>query len=174
MSVISFHALTSTTPMRVNQPRLDQALLKLGVIHEKWDLANVSLDGVDLSNLPDGFLSQLLCKNQERIQRIENFRTAEGSMSVIKLSRDTQGIDALLEKFKVVHYHAAPEIRLIIDGEGIFYIYENGNKHEILVKKGSFLVLPKEIDHNFTLTEKLNVTALRVFQDKDGWLAKTR
>lgn len=175
VQAISCSTATGYVQAKIQQPVLAEALVKMGVVHEKWDIQDVSLDGVDKSNPTDGLVGQILRGDKANIDKIYNFRTTEGSISLISLSPQTPGIDELLIKFAAVHDHTAPEIRLILDGEGIFYIYtEEGQKYEILVDRGSFLVLPKEVAHNFTLTEKRTVTAVRVFQNKDGWIARPR
>lgn len=153
---------------------LPEALNKMGVVHEKWDVQNIDLTSVDLKHPVEGLVTQILKSNQVLVKRIYDFKTPDGSLDIVHLFPEMPGLDELLRNFDAIHYHESPEIRLILDGEGIFHIYTvTKEKHSIPVEKGSFLVLPAHIKHNFTLTEKRDVTALRIFQDQNGWIAKT-
>lgn len=150
-------------------------LEKMGVCYEKWEVRDVDLSGVDFKHPTAALIKEILCGNQGRVDQLYDFRTPEGEISLFSLSPEMDGLSDLLVKFDQVHDHAAPEIRLILKGEGIFNIYTPEKvKHEIRVQSGSFLVIPKEVAHNFTLTETRTITALRVFQDQEGWKARPR
>lgn len=172
---VSAQRLTTESTHMETSSSLPEALQKMGVVHEQWNVQRVDLTGVDLKNPTEGLIAQILAGDHTRLKQVYDFRTVCGTIDLVNLYPEMDGLTDLLEKFKAIHDHAKPEIRLILDGEGVFNIYTpEGEKHAIKVVKGSFLIVPADTVHNFELTETRKVIALRIFQDKDGWVPRAR
>lgn len=145
---------------------------KMGVISEQWDLGEVDLNGIDLKHPTSGLIAQILKSNKNRENWIYDFRTPEGNIDIVNISPETPNLNDLLKNFSRKHTHSAPEVRLILEGEGVFTIWNDNTSYEIPVQKGSFLVIPADCVHAFQLTDTHRILALRVFKDTDGWIPK--
>jgi 1,2-dihydroxy-3-keto-5-methylthiopentene dioxygenase len=149
---------------------LPRALENLGVLFERWDVKDVSLDGIDLKNVPDGLVLQIV-NSKANENRIYDFRTTVGTISIIILTPETP--ESALAKFKPKHTHDDDEIRLILAGEGVFTIWgEDGAAYDVPVKTGDFVFIPKGVVHTFLLTATHQITALRVFKNAEGWVPR--
>ncbi len=89
---------------------------------------------------------------------------------VIDVTSTTPGLDAMLAKFNVEHWHDEDEVRFIIRGRGLFHIHpRQGPVIAIEVEAGDLLRVPRGTHHWFDLCADRNIRAIRLFQDKSGW-----
>lgn len=175
MSVPPVDYIQNPIPAALLTSSLSAELVNMGIKFEKWSVENIDLTHIDPKNPTATLIEEIVKGDLRLVDRLYEFRTPNGSMDLVNLHPDMPGLDELLVKFEQIHDHAAPEIRLILDGEGIFNIYNSeGDRFEIPVQKGDFLFIPAEVMHNFKLTDKHAVQALRVFQDNGGWVARPR
>ena len=140
----------------------------LGVGHEFWDLGHIDLQGIDLKSPPFDFIERVV--GQEKMDRLNTFRGPQGKFDIVCLSPQTPEWEEKKALFAKPHTHNEPEIRLILEGEGLFTIRDKGAQYPTFVQRGSLLVIPSDTVHSFALTDKQTITALRVFQTKDGWV----
>jgi 1,2-dihydroxy-3-keto-5-methylthiopentene dioxygenase len=86
------------------------------------------------------------------------------------VNKDTPGLDAMLAKFNIEHYHNEDEIRYIVDGRGLFHINpQNGPVVAIEVEPGDLIRVPRGTLHWFGLCGDRRIRAIRLFQDVSGW-----
>jgi 1,2-dihydroxy-3-keto-5-methylthiopentene dioxygenase len=136
-------------------------LAGVGIDYERW--ASTSALGSDPSD------EELLAAYAPDIERL----TAEGgytAVDVIDLSPDTPNLDVMLAKFSSEHWHDEDEVRLIIEGRGVFHL--NPSESEILaveVRGGDFMRVPRGTKHWFDLCGERRIRAIRLFQDPAGW-----
>lgn len=92
---------------------------------------------------------------------------------MITLSEDTPDIEAKLAKFEEIHTHSEDEIRAIVGGKGIFVIKgtEEEGYFNVELLPGDVISVPENIPHFFTLMENKQIIAVRLFIEKDGWIA---
>ena len=89
---------------------------------------------------------------------------------VIDVRTDTPGLDAMLAKFNCEHWHDEDEVRLIVDGRGLFHIHPpDGPVFAIEVEAGDVIRVPKGTHHWFDLCGDRRIRAIRLFQDVSGW-----
>jgi 1,2-dihydroxy-3-keto-5-methylthiopentene dioxygenase len=90
---------------------------------------------------------------------------------LIVLHPDRRDNEQLATKFESWHRHSGDEIRHILDGAGIFGVIFDGNRADLHVGPGDFIVVPAGLEHNFRLTSTRRIKALRYLSDLAGWTA---
>jgi 1,2-dihydroxy-3-keto-5-methylthiopentene dioxygenase len=89
---------------------------------------------------------------------------------VIDVNAGTPGLDGMLAKFSVEHWHDEDEVRMIVEGRGIFHIHPSGGTvFSIEVEAGDLIRVPKGTHHWFDLCGDRRIRAVRLFQDQSGW-----
>ena len=89
---------------------------------------------------------------------------------VIDVKPETPNLDVMLKKFSSEHWHDEDEVRLILEGRGIFHIHPpNGPVFALEVAAGDLIRVPKGTHHWFDLCGDRRIRAIRLFQDVSGW-----
>jgi 1,2-dihydroxy-3-keto-5-methylthiopentene dioxygenase len=89
---------------------------------------------------------------------------------VIDVKPETPNLDAMLLKFSSEHWHDEDEVRLIVEGRGLFHIHPvEGPVFAIEVESGDLIRVPKGTHHWFDLCGDRRIRAVRLFQDQSGW-----
>jgi len=89
---------------------------------------------------------------------------------VIDVNPDTPNLDAMLKKFSSEHWHDEDEVRLIVEGRGLFHIHPpDGPVFALEVEAGDLIRVPKGTHHWFDLCGDKRIRAIRLFQDMSGW-----
>lgn len=89
---------------------------------------------------------------------------------IIDVKPETPNLDAMLKKFSSEHWHDEDEVRLIVDGRGLFHIHPPGEPVFALeVVAGDLIRVPRGTHHWFDLCGERRIRAIRLFQDASGW-----
>lgn len=100
-------------------------------------------------------------------------RVREGgwrSADVVDIHPELPGLDAMLAKFDREHWHHEDEVRLIVDGRGLFHIHpKQGGVLCIEVTAGDWIRVPAGTLHWFHVCAARRCRAVRIFQDIAGW-----
>jgi 1,2-dihydroxy-3-keto-5-methylthiopentene dioxygenase len=89
---------------------------------------------------------------------------------VIDVHAATPGLEAMLARFNSEHWHDEDEVRLIVEGRGLFHIHpRTGPVFAIEVEAGDLIRVPKGTHHWFDLCADRRIRAIRLFQDPSGW-----
>ena len=89
---------------------------------------------------------------------------------VIDVKPETPNLDAMLKKFSSEHWHDEDEVRLIVEGRGLFHIHAPGEPVFALeVEAGDLIRVPRGTHHWFDLCGERRIRAIRLFQDPSGW-----
>lgn len=89
---------------------------------------------------------------------------------VIDVKPETPNLDTMLKKFSSEHWHDEDEVRLIVEGRGLFHIHPPGEPvFAIEVEAGDLIRVPKGTHHWFDLCGDRRIRAIRLFQDTSGW-----
>jgi 1,2-dihydroxy-3-keto-5-methylthiopentene dioxygenase len=125
-------------------------------------------------DVPDGITAdvpaeQLLAAYGETIDALKA-RGGYVTADVIDIKAETPGLDAMLKKFSSEHWHDEDEVRLIVEGRGIFHIHPtSGPVFALEVEAGDLIRVPRGTHHWFDLCGDKRIRAIRLFQDKSGW-----
>src|ERR1700730_8323873 len=132
-----------------------------GIDYEKWE----PRPDVPATSSSDEILAAYAPKINELKAR-GGYVTAD----VIDVKPDTPNLDAMLLKFSSEHWHDEDEVRLIVEGRGLFHIHPTeGPVFAIEVERGDLIRVPKGTHHWFDLCGDRRIRAVRLFQDPSGW-----
>jgi 1,2-dihydroxy-3-keto-5-methylthiopentene dioxygenase len=155
-----------------NQNEVKAFLDRQDVIFEKWEMNQLSPALREKFSLTDDEKSQILTTFDREIKDLASRRGYE-IWDVISLSDATPHIEELLKKFEQVHTHTEDEIRAIVGGQGIFVIKgkDDIGYFDIELEAGDVISVPEHTNHFFTLMDQRQIVAVRLFIEKDGWIA---
>jgi 1,2-dihydroxy-3-keto-5-methylthiopentene dioxygenase len=90
---------------------------------------------------------------------------------IIDVNYDTPGLDAMLAKFNIEHYHDEDEVRYIIDERRVFHIHpqQQDSIVEIEVEAGDLIGVPCDTLHWFDLCSNRQIRGICLFKDISGW-----
>ena len=146
-------------------PSIGRYLAERGIDYERLTPeTDVSADAS-----PDASPDALLAAYARKIDELKakgGYVTAD----VIDVRPETPGLEAMLAKFNCEHWHDEDEVRLIVDGRGLFHIHPpSGPVFAIEVEAGDLIRVPKGTHHWFDLCGDRRIRAIRLFQDRSGW-----
>jgi 1,2-dihydroxy-3-keto-5-methylthiopentene dioxygenase len=112
---------------------------------------------------------QVLAAYADKIDELKA-RGGYVTADVIDVRADTPGLDAMLARFNSEHWHDEDEVRLIVEGRGLFHIHPpDGPVFAIEVEPGDLIRVPRGTHHWFDLCGDKRIRAIRLFQDPSGW-----
>ena len=135
-------------------------LAGMGIEYERWEPAVAP---------PHASPEQILDAYAEQIAQLKA-RGGYVTADVIDVKPDTPGLEAMLAKFNIEHWHDEDEVRYIIAGRGLFHIHpRQGPVVAIEVEAGDLIRVPRGTLHWFDLCGDRRISAIRLFQDPSGW-----
>ncbi|NMP21357.1 cupin domain-containing protein [Sulfobacillus harzensis] len=142
-----------------------------GIHYEFWPVDAVPEALRRQSGLSEAEQQQVLDAFKSHLSRLaEQFGYISHDLIVLN-PESTPNLEELLTNFERVHCHTEDEVRFIVDGEGVFTLTRNGDTFSVTVTPGDLISVPAGTEHYFTLTDRRNVKAIRLFQTKEGWIA---
>lgn len=143
------------------EANISDFLAPFGIDYRRWPLE----DRVS----PDAPSEEILAAYAPEIEELKQwggYVTAD----VINVTPETQGLQAMLDKFNKEHRHTENEVRFIVKGSGLFHIHPDGHPvFGIQVEAGDLITVPAGTRHWFDLCAERTIRAIRLFQDMSGW-----
>jgi 1,2-dihydroxy-3-keto-5-methylthiopentene dioxygenase len=139
------------------------ALKPIGVRYENWPLRDVTT-GAD----PD----RILAAYAPEIDRLK-VENGYQSVDIISLAPDHPDRATLRGKFLSEHRHSEDEVRFFVAGEGLFTLHADDDRvYAVLCTAGDLISVPAGMRHWFDMGPSPSFTAIRLFENPDGWIAK--
>jgi 1,2-dihydroxy-3-keto-5-methylthiopentene dioxygenase len=133
----------------------------LGISYEHWEAS--------APVAPTASAEEILAAYKPQIDELK----AQGgyvTADVIDVNPQTPGLDAMLARFNIEHWHDEDEVRFIIAGRGVFHVHPKlGPVIAIEVEAGDLIRVPVGTHHWFDLCSDRRIRAIRLFQDPAGW-----
>ena len=141
---------------------ISRTLSEIGVRFERWQ--------ADREITADTSGDDILAAYAHEIDRL---KVEEGYITVdtISLAADNPAKDELRQKFLSEHTHSEDEVRFFVRGEGMFYLHLNEKVYQVLCCKNDLISVPANTRHWFDMGPEPNFTAIRLFNNPDGWVA---
>lgn len=142
---------------------IQQQLTARGVRFERWQADR------DLGDAPDA--STVINAYQHAIDRLVAEKGYQ-SWDVISLRADNPQKAALREKFLNEHTHGEDEVRFFVEGAGLFCLHIGDEVCQVLCEKNDLISVPAGTPHWFDMGSEPNFTAIRIFDNPEGWVAQ--
>jgi 1,2-dihydroxy-3-keto-5-methylthiopentene dioxygenase len=137
-------------------------LARVGVRFERW-AANQPIK-------PGASQDDVIAAYRPDIDRLMHEKGYQ-SVDVISLAPDHPERTTLREKFLSEHTHSEDEVRFFVAGSGQFTLHIEGKVYDILCEQGDLIGVPDGTRHWFDMSESPSFVAIRLFTNKDGWVA---
>jgi 1,2-dihydroxy-3-keto-5-methylthiopentene dioxygenase len=63
-------------------------------------------------------------------------------------------------------------VRFFVEGQGLFSIHKEGRVFSVLCEKGDLIAVPDGTPHWFDMGPQPRFTAIRLFTNTEGWVAR--
>jgi 1,2-dihydroxy-3-keto-5-methylthiopentene dioxygenase len=144
-----------------DQAEITSYLADLGIDYERWEPKTPVASTASADEILAAYAPQI-----DELKERGGYVTAD----VIDVNPKTPGLDAMLAKFNIEHWHDEDEIRFIIAGRGVFHVHPKlGPVIGIEVEAGDLIRVPLGTHHWFDLCSDRRIRAIRLFQDPSGW-----
>jgi 1,2-dihydroxy-3-keto-5-methylthiopentene dioxygenase len=159
-----FEAEQPQTPSSVHEEHsaIAHELGKVGVRFEQWDANQPVAPGASQDEVIAAYRSDI-----DRLMREEGYQ----SVDVISLKPDHPDRATLRQKFLSEHTHSEDEVRFFVAGAGQFTLHIENKIYDVLCEQGDLIGVPDGTRHWFDMSEAPYFVAIRLFTNKDGWVA---
>ena len=151
-------------PLSVHTAHADIAreLGRVGVRFEQWEAAQPIAPGASQEDVIAAYRSDI-----DRLMRDEGYQAVD----VISLKPDNPDRAVFRQKFLNEHTHSEDEVRFFVAGAGQFTLHIGDKVYEVLCEKGDLIGVPDGTRHWFDMSESPYFVAIRLFTNKEGWVA---
>jgi len=153
-------ALVSTS----NADDIAKQLAKVNVRFEQWQ-ANADINEHTTHE-------QIISAYKNDIDRL---KTENGyqTVDVISLAKGNPASSELRKKFLFEHTHSEDEVRFFVKGQGLFCLHLGNKVYQVLCQQGDLISVPELTPHWFDMGSDPEFTAIRLFNNTEGWVAKS-
>jgi 1,2-dihydroxy-3-keto-5-methylthiopentene dioxygenase len=137
-------------------------LAQVGVRFEQWEASKPVQPGASQEEVIAAYHADI-----QRLQRDEGYQAVD----VISLTPDHPDRATLRQKFLNEHTHSEDEVRFFVAGRGQFTLHIGDKIYEVLCEKGDLIGVPDNTRHWFDMSESPYFIAIRLFTNKEGWVA---
>ena len=143
--------------------RIAAALDRIGIRYEQWPAPVALAADADQAAILDAYAPEI-----DRLKSACGYRAAD----VIRLARGAENAAALRTKFLEEHIHDEDEVRFFVEGRGAFYLRFDDRVYRVLCERGDLLGVPAGTRHWFDMGADPEFTAIRLFTNPEGWIAR--
>ena len=146
-----------------NPQEIAQQLKTVGVEFDRWQAKHPIQDGMSNEAILEAY--------QEDINALIQ-HGSYATVDVISMNANHPDKKPLREKFLSEHTHSEDEIRFFVKGQGLFTLHIADKVYAILCCKDDLISVPAGTAHWFDMSENPQFTAIRFFNNPEGWVAK--
>ncbi|RUL72220.1 1,2-dihydroxy-3-keto-5-methylthiopentene dioxygenase [Dyella choica] len=136
---------------------------KVGVRFEQWAASQPIAPGASQEEVIAAYRADI-----DRLMREEGYQAVD----VISLKPDHPERATLRQKFLSEHTHSEDEVRFFVAGAGQFTLHIDGKVYDVLCEQGDLIGVPDGTRHWFDMSEAPYFVAIRLFTNKEGWVAQ--
>ncbi len=135
----------------------------VGVRFEQWEASEPVVPGASQDEVIAAYQTDI-----DRLKREHGYQAVD----VISLTPDHPDRAALRQKFLGEHTHSEDEVRFFVAGAGQFTLHIGDKVYEVLCESGDLIGVPDRTRHWFDMSESPYFIAIRLFTNKEGWVAE--
>lgn len=139
-------------------------LAEQGVRFEQWQ-ANTDIT----AEMSQDDIINAYQRDIERLKAQGGYQTVD----VISLAKGNPNASELRQKFLFEHTHSEDEVRFFVKGQGLFCLHLNDKVYQVLCQQGDLISVPENTPHWFDMGSDPEFTAIRLFNNQEGWVAKS-
>ncbi|MER2494148.1 1,2-dihydroxy-3-keto-5-methylthiopentene dioxygenase [Catenovulum sediminis] len=94
------------------------------------------------------------------------------SYDVVSLNPDNPNKSKFRQKFLSEHIHTEDEVRFFVRGKGLFVMHVEDKIYAMLCEKDDLISVPANTKHWFDMGSEPEFTAIRIFDNEEGWVAQ--
>ncbi|HEY1588292.1 MAG TPA: acireductone dioxygenase [Rhodanobacter sp.] len=135
---------------------------KVDVRFEQWEASQPIAPGASQDEVIAAYRDDI-----DRLMAEKGYQAVD----VISLAPDHPERATLRQKFLSEHTHSEDEVRFFVAGSGQFTLHIAGKVYDILCEQGDLIGVPDGTRHWFDMSEAPSFVAIRLFTNKEGWVA---
>ena len=165
MSQLTIYADTDSATPLVSTDDFDVITAELGeagIQIERWSADRELADDADNDTIIAAYQREI-----DRLVAIGGYQTWD----VIAMHPDHPDKETFRNKFLDEHTHSEDEVRFFVRGQGLFTIHANDKVYSVLCEKDDLISVPANTKHWFDMGPNPTFTAIRLFNNPDGWIA---
>ncbi len=135
-----------------------------GIVNERWSIDKY---------LPSGSTNEQVLAAYDCLLKPLMVKGGYQTADVINVDGGTPNLAGIREKFLREHTHSEDEVRVFVEGQGLFWFHREGPDEEVfalLCEQGDLISVPANTKHWFDLGDPPRVRAIRIFTDQAGWV----
>jgi 1,2-dihydroxy-3-keto-5-methylthiopentene dioxygenase len=140
-----------------------QELAKRGVLFQRWPARVELADDADQETILTAYAQEVAAVQQGG---------AYPTVDVIRMAPDHPDRQALRQKFLAEHTHSEDEVRLFVEGQGLFCLHLGDEVLQVLCEADDWIAVPAGTKHWFDMGPAPRFCALRFFNNPQGWVAE--
>ena len=134
----------------------------VGVRFEQWEASKPIAPGSSQDEVIAAYRADI-----DRLMAENGYQAVD----VISLKPDHPDRTAFRQKFLNEHTHSEDEVRFFVAGAGQFTLHIRDKVYEVLCEAGDLIGVPDGTRHWFDMSESPYFVAIRLFTNKEGWVA---
>lgn len=141
---------------------IQQQLVAAGIRFERWM--------IDCPITPEMSSDDVLQAYQQEIDQLVNEEGYQ-TVDIAAITPDNPQKDEFRKKFLQEHTHSEDEVRFFVAGEGMFYLHIADKVYQVHCCKDDLISVPHLTKHWFDMGPEPHFTAIRFFNNPEGWVA---
>lgn len=138
------------------------ALAKRGIGFERWTARVKLREDASPAEILEAYAPEIA-----QVQATGLYPTVDA----IRLTPDHPDRDTLRNMFLAEHTHNEDEVRFFVEGQGLFCLHIGEEVLQVLCNTNDFLKVPAGTKHWFDMGAAPQFTAIRFFDNPEGWVA---
>jgi len=143
--------------------QISTVLAAAGIRVERWQTDHELAEDADNEAIIAAFQTEI-----DRLITERGYQTYD----VVSMNPDHPDKDEFRDKFLAEHTHGEDEVRFFVRGHGLFVVHAGGSVYSLLCEKDDLISVPANTKHWFDMGPNPNFTAIRLFNNPEGWIAK--